>query len=241
MAPVKIRLAVLLCGGALLAAAPALAAGPIHVGIRIEGAKRTLVSHRTVTLADAPVPPKDGDPSHTCPGQSALGAIQAGTNGDWNGSWSDPFGYFVTTIRGEQPTGSAFFTLWVNHKLSSTGACQTALRKGDDVLLFVDRCVTDPTTQQCKNKPVTPLALRVRRTAVRGQEFVVRVVAYSAGGKAHAVRGAKVYANQKPLRGRTDAHGRLKVRAQHIGHVSFDAKHAGNAKSEVEKTHILKP
>jgi hypothetical protein len=234
-----IRLAGLLCGGVLLLSTPALAASPLRARIRAEGTAKTLISERTVTLADAPIV-KDGDPSHSCAGQSALGALQAGSHGDWNGTWSDGLGYLVNEIRGFKPAGADFFTLWVNHRLSQTGACQTNLHAGDEVLLFVDRCVPDPATQGCKNKSVTPLGLRVTHRARRGSKFTVTVVSYNDAGKSKPLRGAKVYANQKPLKGKTNSHGRLRVRAVHIGHVSFYAKHAGNAKSEVEKTLIVK-
>jgi hypothetical protein len=236
-----IRRAGLLCGGVLLLSTPGAAvAAPLKVAIRIEGAHSTLVPRRTVTLADAPIV-KDGDPSHACPGQSALGAIQAGTKGDWSGTWSEGLGYFVAEIRGEKPTGSAFFSLWVDHKLSSTGACQTNLRAGDDVLLFVDRCVFDTATNACKDKPVTPLGVRVPRRVHRGHTFQITVVRYTSSGKALPQAGAKVYANRRRLRSQTDRHGHLRVRATHVGKVGFYARHAGNAKSEVDTTRILEP
>src|SRR5947199_6260748 len=71
-----------LCAGILLVcAANASAAGPINVRIRVEGATKTLVPERVVTLADAPIV-KDGNPDHSCPGQTALGALQQGSQGD---------------------------------------------------------------------------------------------------------------------------------------------------------------
>src|SRR3954467_7867871 len=82
VAQMQLRLAGLLIGGVLFVSAPAHAANaPIHVRFRAEGPRSTLVSQRTVTLADAAIV-KDGDPAHSCPGQSALGALQAGTGGD---------------------------------------------------------------------------------------------------------------------------------------------------------------
>jgi hypothetical protein len=210
---------------------------PLKAGFRAEGARSTLVTQRTVTLADAPIV-KDGDPSHSCPGQSALGALQAGTQGDWQGSWSEGLGYFVSAIRGEKPTGSDFFSLWVNHKLATTGLCQTELAAGDDVLLFVDRCVFDPATQGCKNKSVTPLGISAPRTARRGSLLTVKVVRYTPTGRALPVAGAAVYANGRLLSRRTTRRGLLKLRATRVGAVSFFAKHAGNAKSEVDKTRI---
>jgi hypothetical protein len=242
VAQLKIRIAGLLCGGLLLLSVAGVAvAAPLKVGIRIEGASKTLVSQRTVTLANAPIV-KDGKPSHSCPGQSALGAIQAGTKGDWNGPWSASLGdYFVNTIRGEKHTGSAFYSLWVNHKLSSTGVCETKMHSGDQVLLFVDRCQFDKAKQACKTKPITPLGLRVTHRVRRGSRFTLTVVRYTNGGRAVAVAGARIWANGRLLKGGTGAHGHFVVRATQLGVVSFYARHTGNAKSEIEKTRIVKP
>jgi hypothetical protein len=221
-----IRLAGLLWGGVLLLAVPA-AAAPLKVGFRAEGARRTLVSQRTVTLADAPID-KDGDPAHTCPGQSALGALQAGTGGDWDGSWSNGLGYFVTTIRGERPTGTSYFALWVDHRLSQTGLCQTTLRAGDQVLMLVDDA----------DRPVTPLGIRVPASVRRGRLLTLRVVDYATSGRARPAAGATVYANGKRLGRRTDRSGALRVRATKAGRVSFYATKPGTARSEVVATHI---
>ena len=79
------RLIGLLAGGLLLCTTgPALAAQAFDVKIRVEGKSKTLVKERKVTLADAPII-KDGNPDHSCSGQSALGALQQGTGGNWSG------------------------------------------------------------------------------------------------------------------------------------------------------------
>ena len=239
MAQLKIRIAGLLCGGILLlSVAGVAAAAPFKVGIRIEGARKTLVSKRTVTVANAPIV-KDGNPDHSCPGQSALGAIQAGTKGAWNGFWSQGLGYFVSIIRGERHSGASFYSLWVNHKLSTTGACQTKLHAGDQVLLFVDRCQYDEVKQVCKTKPITPLGLRVTHRARRGSQFTLTVVRYTSGGKTAVVPGAEIWANGRRLKGVTGPRGHFVVRGTHAGVVRFYARHTGNAKSEVEKTRIV--
>ncbi len=236
----QIRLAGLVSGVVLLLFAPAaIAAAPFKAGIRVEGASKTLLTHRVVTLADAPIV-KDGDPTHSCPGQSAIGALQAGTGGAWKGTWSEGLGYFVSEIRGEKPTGSSFFSLWVNHRLASTGICQTDLDARDEVLLFVDRCVFDPATQGCKNKSVTPLGIRAPASVRRGNRFTVTVVSYTNSGRAVPAVGASVYANHVLLGKHTNSRGQVRVRATHIGRVSFFAKQAGKAKSEVDRTRIRK-
>jgi hypothetical protein len=232
----SVRFIGLLCGGlALVSAASASAAAPINANVRVEGAKKTLVSERAVTLADAPII-KDGNPDHSCPGQSALGALQQGTQGNWEGKWFEGLGYDVLSIKGETPKGSGYFELWVNHKLSSDGVCGHVLNPGDDVLLFVENCTYDPALQACKH-PTTPLGVRVPHTVRRRHHVHITVVDYSATGKATPEPGATVYANGKRL-GRTDKHGQILVGGAKVGKVTISAAEAGKARSEVETVRV---
>ncbi len=235
----RIRLVGLLCGGLLLPCLPAvaLAAGE-KVDVRVEGASRTLVSERTVTLTDAPVV-KDGDPSHSCTADSAAAALEAATGGDWTGQWSEGLGYFVQSIRGEKPaSASNFFELWIDHRESTTGLCDTKLRPGDSVLLFPQSCVFDSATKGCRNAPVTPLALRTPARASVGQWFTVTIVGYSAAGRARPVRGAVLYASGRRLGTRSDAQGRIRVRGRTRGVLSLHAAAPGRARSEVAVVRI---
>jgi hypothetical protein len=231
-----IRFTGLLCGGLLLVSgANAFAAGPIDVHVRVEGATKTLVSGRTVTLADAPII-KDGNPDHSCGGLTALGALQAGTGGDWTGTWYDGLGYTADTIKGFKPAGSDYFELWVNHKLSSVGLCGASLSAGGDVLLFVQHCTYDPKLQACP-KPMTPLAVRAPKKLKQGHIGTLRVVAYTATGKATAQRAATVYINGKKF-GKTDKHGQIHLKGTRKGHASIYAIEKGHAKSEVDDLRI---
>lgn len=121
----------LLC---IVTAAPAHAATPGAVKIRVEGASQTLVPTTTVTTTTAPVD-KAG---HPCSGTSAGGALQIATNGDWSGSFDPNFGQAVETILGESHTFSSqtYYALYVNNVASSTGICTTELQTGDSVLLY---------------------------------------------------------------------------------------------------------
>lgn len=231
------RITGLLCGGILLvsAAGASAAAGPIDVHVRIEGAKKTLVSGRTVTLADAPII-KDGNPDHSCPGQTALGALQQGTKGDWEGKWYEGLGYSVSSIMGEAPSGSDYFELWVDHKDATAGLCDEALKAGDDVLLFVEHCTYDPQLQGCKN-PMTPLAVRAPKLLKRGHKGHITVVDYDANGKATPEPGASVYANGKRL-GKTDKQGQIVVGGAKLGTVKVWATKARKARSEVETIRV---
>jgi hypothetical protein len=232
-----IRFTGLLCGGIMLvSAASAAAAGPINVRVRVEG-KKTLVAQRTVTLADAPVI-KDGNPAHSCPGQSALGALQQGTQGDWDGSWSEGLGYFVKTIKSETPKDPGFFQLWVNHKESTLGFCSALLKASDDVLVFEQTCTYNPDTQACPDD-VTPLGVTAPKLLKAGHKGHVVVVSYDASGKAKPRRGATVFANGKKL-GKTDKHGSIAVAGTKAGRVDVYATETGYVRSEVETLRVRK-
>jgi hypothetical protein len=171
---------------------PALAA-PADVTVRVEGTTTTLVP-RTAVHTNATAVNKDGIADHDCTGTSAAGALEQATRGDWNGTWFDPFGYSVERIRSESHVFPEpdFFALWVNNRGSSVGICQAELQQGDDVLLFVDRCVVDPVTFACVNPPVLPLGLSAPRTVTRGTPFSVRVVEYASDGTPSPTPGAAV-------------------------------------------------
>jgi hypothetical protein len=226
-----------LCGVLfLLLCSTATAAGPIKATFRAEGAKKTLVGQRSVTLADSTAS-KDGDPAHSCDLQTAFGALNAGTGGSWTGQWSEGLGYYVQSIRGEKPSGNAYFELWVNHKQSSTGICDTDLDAGDDVLFFVQDCTFDPSINACSD-PITPLGIREPGTLRKGQRGYVRVVDYSLTGKATPEKGATVYANGHKLDKKTDAKGRVRIVATKAGEVDVYATKRGKVRTEVETIRV---
>ena len=235
-----IRLIGLLCGGLLLvSASTAAAADPFKVSVRVEGKSRTLVTQRTVTLADAPITNKnDPEPTHSCNGQTALGALHAGTRGDWAGKFYEGSGFFVDTIKGEQASGNDFFELWVDHRASSLGFCGANLRAGDDVLVIRQSCVYDPKTDQCPPQ-VTPLGVRVAKRIHRGHVATVRIVDYTPAGKTSPERGATVYVNGRVL-GRTNKAGEVKVKGTKTGIARIYAKKKGHARSETVKVRIVR-
>ena len=219
-----------------VAATSAVAAGPIKAKIRVEGAKKTLVPTRTVELADAPII-KDGNPAHSCAGQTALGALQAGTGGDWTGTWFEGLGYSADSIMGFKPAGSDYFELWVDHKLSPVGLCSANLKAGDSVLLFDQHCTYDPKLQACPH-PETPLGIRAPRTLKKGHVGTLHVVDYSAKGKATPEAGATVYANGHKL-GKTDRHGAVTFKGTTRGRADVYATEKGHARSEVDAVRIV--
>ena len=232
------RLLAVLVGGALLGAlaGPALAAGPADVTVRVEGAGTTLVPRTAVRTDTTPVN-KDGQPAHTCSGTAAAGALEKATAGDWSGPWFDGLGYSVQQIKGESHVFPApdYFALWINHRAASEGVCgaTTELQQGDDVLFFVDRCVSDPVTFLCTNPPVLPLRLSTPRSVSPGTPFGVSVVQYAADGKPSPVEGATITGGDTPVT--TDAAGNATVTVSAPGPFSLRATKANRAPSASEE------
>ena len=169
------RLAGLAAGLAMLAAAPSALAA--NVSVRVEGTADTLVP-RTAVTTTAGTFTKDGDPSHSCSRNSAGGALEAATAGDWAGSWDSVGDYLVKTVKGEThtaPSGAPsgeYWSFWVNYGFASAGVCGTAMQEGDDVLLFpgcFGAGCDDPTPLRIISAPAS---------AAAGQAFDVRVVQY---------------------------------------------------------------
>jgi hypothetical protein len=226
------RLTGLLVAGLLLliAAAPAGAAGPATVTVRVEGAADTLVPRTSVTTTTAPVN-KDGVSGHDCTGTSVAGALDRATAGAWSATWSASVaGYFVTGIRGEAPAGSDYFTLWINGSASMKGICEAELQQGDDVLFYVQECVAAPAPVYCSNPPVQPLSLSVPATATAGEPFGVRVVELADGGAQTPVAGATVSGGTAPVT--TGADGIAVVTLAASG--TLRATKAGRARSASE-------
>ena len=231
------RLLAVLVGGAVAAAltGPALAAGPADVTVRVEGATTTLVP-RTAVRTDTTAINKDANPAHTCSGTSAAGALEKATGGDWNGPWFDGLGYSVQRIKGESHIFPApeYFSLWVNFRAASEGVCGTTseLQQGDDVLFFVDRCVSDPVTFLCTNPPVLPLGLSAPRSVTPGVPFTVTVVEYAPDGKASPIEGAVVEGGDGPAT--TNAAGAATITVSAGGSFSLRATKANRAPSASE-------
>jgi hypothetical protein len=171
------RLAGLAAGLVLLVLAPS--AMGANVSVRVEGTGDTLVP-RTAATTGTGTFSKDGDPSHQCPANSATGALQAATAGDWSGRWASFGDYEIQTIKGETHASNAgdasgtYWAFWLNYQYSSTGGCGTPMQDGDDVLFFPSCFGTG-----CDREP-TPLRITsIPGSAAPGAAFDVRVVQYS--------------------------------------------------------------
>ena len=135
------KILVALAGALVIAVAAwstALAAGTRPaVSVQVKSLTKTLLRPRTVHGEKGWIT-KGGTPHGKCSGNSAAGALDAATHGKWTGKYyaSVP-GIFVTSILGVKPTGSHFWSVFVNGKSSSTGICAIKLRAGERLLFKI--------------------------------------------------------------------------------------------------------
>jgi hypothetical protein len=131
-------------------AAPATAADPVSINLRVEGQSSTIFDgpvttdgHQVTTQASG-THPCDGtnNGAHPSPGPTATAALDDGARLNdftWDGRWSDQFNDFlVTRIAGEAETSSQFWFFAVNFELGGAGGCQTRVNHGDEVLWIFD-------------------------------------------------------------------------------------------------------
>jgi hypothetical protein len=131
-------------------AAPAAAADPVSINLRVEGQNQTIFDgpvttdgHHITTPSGGPHP-CDGtnNGAHPSPGPTATAALDDGArlnNFTWDGDWFPSFNDFlVTRIAGEAETSSQFWYFAVNFKLGEAGGCQTRVNQGDEVLWIFD-------------------------------------------------------------------------------------------------------
>jgi Domain of unknown function (DUF4430) len=122
---------------AVTAAGSALAAGSgpaVHV--QIKSLTKTL---RQVTVhGQTGWITKGGTPRGKCSGNSGAGALNAATHGRWTGKYyASLHDIFITSVLGVKPTGSQYWSLYVNGKSASTGACGVKLHPGEKLLFKV--------------------------------------------------------------------------------------------------------
>lgn len=175
------------CVVLLLLASAAQAAGPATVTVRVEGLTETLVPPAVVTTTTEPVV-KDGIPGHSCPGTSALGALQLATGGNWSGPWEENFKeYEIFSIEGEShPFFSGFFwDVVINNAQSERGACGVEMETGSELLLY-------PCSEVATECP-SPLGVTASQTSVNVEEPVkFSVKRYSRSGEGSPISGATV-------------------------------------------------
>jgi hypothetical protein len=209
--------------GALLSLAliaSAQAATPPKVFVRVEGAGATLLPQSAVQTTAA-VKVK----GNACSGSSAGGALDVATGGNWSGSYSASFkDYLVGSILGEAPTGNNFWTLWVNDRSSSTGACSTQLHSGDHELWF--DCIADAHFN-CTNNP---LALSVPAVIRLGSSVDAKVSQLDGAGHSTPFGGASVFG--RGVAAVSGADGTAKLVAHRSGVITLQASKSGATPSD---------
>lgn len=124
---------------ALACAAPADAA---EVSVRVEGSTATLVPSTSVTTTAGTFKKSAAGPD--CQRDSAGGALETATGGNWGGAF-DGFGQRVETILGESHVFSsgAYWSIYVNDQPASQGACTQPVQNGD-AITFYPQCEAGP-------------------------------------------------------------------------------------------------
>jgi hypothetical protein len=192
----RIYLRAFLLVGALLCLvvpASAVAGGPATATVRVEGLTETKLLPTSVTTTTTPVS-KAESPTDTCPGTSALGALQLATAGNWSGPWEAEYSqYAIYTIQGEthefeeSSKANYYWSFWLDNKEATVGACAAELQAGDQVLFF-PACYG----AACPTPEPTPLAIEAPTTANAGEQVNVTVEQYNSKGEAAPAVGANV-------------------------------------------------
>jgi hypothetical protein len=132
-------------------AAPAAAADPVSVNLRVEGQSQTIfdgpvtTDGHNVTTQTSGTHRCDGtnNGAHPTPGPTATAALDDGArlNGfTWDGEWfeQDFEDFAITRVAGESATSTQFWGYAVNFEFASAGGCQTRVNQGDEVLWIFD-------------------------------------------------------------------------------------------------------
>ncbi len=169
---------------AALAAPSALAGAPATVTVRVLGpapSYAALIPPTEVTTTTTPVV-NDGEPTHSCSGTSAAGALQLATSGDWAGKWyeGEANGYLVETIEGTTPPpASSYWNFWLNNREASAGICESELEPRGQVLFFPE-CFGECPSQSSLTHV---LGIEAPSIVEVGQPTSVTVVSYNTKGE----------------------------------------------------------
>jgi hypothetical protein len=197
-------------GGALAAGS-----GPA-VTIRIEGSSKTLLLPTTVKTHSGWIT-RYGAPRGKCAAESAQGALDVATHGHWRGKWYSTYNeYFINSIRGEKPTGSDYWEIFLNNKPASAGACDLNLHRGDQ-LVFADTSGKEGTS-----------TLTAPADVNTGSNFQVKLLGYSANGTSKPLAGVRITGGGV----KTNRHGVATIRDAGAGKLVLRASPRGYIRSE---------
>ena len=194
--------------GAVLVSAAAMAANAAAAGtkvtVRVEGKNRTLLAP-TIVHTHAGWITKGGVAAGKCSARSGQGALDVATHRSWAGTYDSSLkNYFIKTILGETDNGPKYYwSIYVNNRSANTGGCGIKLRRGDQ-LLFAATIY-----------PEYPLGLSGPAAATTGHAFTVKVVHYTAAGRAKPLARARVTGSG--VSGVTNRSGLARINPTHAG------------------------
>lgn len=179
-----LKLTALVGAAAIAVAAPAAnaaAAGGTSVTVRVEGKARTLLAPTVVHTHSGWITAAHVSRGK-CSALSGQGALDLATHHRWGGKFSSSLGsYFITSILGETDNGPSYYwSIFINNRLASTGACEIKLHRGDQLLFAA------------ATYPEYPIALAAPSSATVGHRFKVTVSWWNAAGKRQPLAGASV-------------------------------------------------
>jgi Domain of unknown function (DUF4430) len=206
---------------AALLAAPAFAGAPTKVSFRVEGVSKTLLPAKTVTVPTGGSITKGGAPKGTCPANSAAGAFNTATGGNWSGTYSSGLGIEVTKILGESAVFSKghYWEFFVNNHAASVGICDQKV-KASDQLLFA--------SVSAKGAAEFPIVISAPAKATAGTSFQVKASYYPTKSKTAKPLAGVSFTGVK---GKTNAQGVVTVTASQAGKLSLVGSKSGEIRS----------
>ena len=211
-----------LAGTAIIAvAAPATnaaAAVGTSVTVRVEGKSRTLLAPTVVQAHSGWITAGRVAPGR-CSALSGQGALDVATHHRWAGKFSTSLGnYFITSILGETDNGPRYYwSIFVNNKPASTGACEIKLRRGDQVLFAA------------ATYPEYPIGVTAPSSATVGRQFKLTVSGFTAAGKSKPLAGARVTGSGVSVT--SNGKGVARVSARKAGSLVLRATDKGHIRS----------
>jgi len=228
------RIAILAAAGAPVAvaaafAAPALAA-PAKVSWRVEGASKTLLATKTVAVPTGGSITKGGTPQGACPANTAAGAFNVATGGNWSGTYSNGLGIEVTTILGQSAvyTRGRYWEFFVDNHTASLGICDQKVKTGDQ-LLFA--------SVPAKGAAEFPIVVSAPAKATAGTSFQVKASYYpTKSNTAKPLAGVRFTG----VKGTTNANGVATVTATKAGKLSLVGSKQGEIRSAAVTVAVAK-
>jgi len=227
------RIGILAAAGAPVAvvallAAPAFAGAQTKVSFRVEGATKTLLPAKTVTVPSNGSITKGGAPKGSCPeAGTAAGALNVATHGDWTGK-DFSFGIEVDSILGEKVNNtSRYWELFDNNHVADEGICDLKVKSGDQ-LLFASVLT--------RGKEY-PIVIKAPSRAIVGKPFQVKAYYYRGTSNATTPLPGVAFTGVK---GTTDVKGVATVTASKAGKLSLVGSKLGEIRSAAATVAVSK-